>query len=332
MSLIGETAKAFVQSQLGTQLGVLGIFLLDSSSITLPNGACDIFPAPRNNIRPAGIKLHFLSDLLTGNIPWFDMSPATSHDSQNVPPLEILRGALLIFDLGYYGFSFFKDLAEAGVHYLCRVKQNAKIRVVGISAKSCRRSCLGKLLSEVRLPKGKLIEILGEFQCEPGEVLETRVIGFWNPIDNIYHWYMTDLAVSAKLIYPLYRIRWQLELIFKASKSSLRLKDIPSANQNIIKNLIMISLVSHLLSQPIARVLCLNIPDDIQLGRSVQRSAMMFVHLASEFREFILGKGNSGIKILVEKLQQFIPELFDPNYRSRKTSLQRLEIMLENKV
>ena len=67
---------------------------------------------------------------------------------------------------------------------------------------------------------------------------------FWNPIEKTYHLYVTNLKVSAKIIYPLYRLRWQIELFFKASKTSLALKDMPSSNKNIIQSMMLLTIAS----------------------------------------------------------------------------------------
>ena len=74
------------------------------------------------------------------------------------------------------------------------------------------------------------------------------VIGFWNKSTTSYHWYVTNLAAEAKLINVLYRIRWQVELQFKAAKTSLQLADMPSANPAIIVNLLLASIAATLLS------------------------------------------------------------------------------------
>ncbi len=55
-------------------------------------------------------------------------------------------------------------------------------------------------------------------------------VGFWNPSEKCYHWYITNLKVAAHLIYPLYRLRWQIELIFKACKQSLNVNRLTSNN------------------------------------------------------------------------------------------------------
>ena len=97
------------------------------------------------------------------------------------------------------------------------------------------KSFRGKWLFSRKAPKGKkVIEFSGLFK---DGLFQFRVIGFWNPIDKHYyhyHWYITNLAVPSKLIYPLYRLRWQCELIFKTAKNSLNLSDIPSSDSNIV--------------------------------------------------------------------------------------------------
>jgi IS4 transposase len=78
--------------------------------------------------------------------------------------------------------------------------------------------------------KGNLIEVIVE-KIHQENTLRYRVIGFWNPVEKDYHWYITNLTAAAYLIYPLYRSRWQIELIFKACKNSLNADEITSTNK-----------------------------------------------------------------------------------------------------
>jgi hypothetical protein len=98
-------------------LSVFRIFLLDSSSFTLPEGAKGAFPAPRNNVVPSAIKIHLLYDLFGGIVKWFEMTPATTHDRKGFPPLSILSGALIIFDLGYWDFQLLKDMIDGTIFF-----------------------------------------------------------------------------------------------------------------------------------------------------------------------------------------------------------------------
>jgi hypothetical protein len=84
-------------------LGVAGIVLMDSTSLTLPKAAKKRFPGPRSKVSPASAKLHLLFDAVKGVIEWFEVTPAKTHDSRVLPNLsQFAVGTLLIFDLGYW--------------------------------------------------------------------------------------------------------------------------------------------------------------------------------------------------------------------------------------
>jgi hypothetical protein len=124
--------KMKVGKEILKQLGVKCIFLLDSSSLSLPDGARGAFPAPRNNVIPSALKIHALYNLFGGVIKWFEISPAITHDRKRFPPLDLLVGSLIIFDLGYWDFQLLKDMMDAYVYFLCRVKSNSTIKVVEV--------------------------------------------------------------------------------------------------------------------------------------------------------------------------------------------------------
>lgn len=133
LALMEELGKKVrVTSELLSLLGVGAILLLDSTSSTLPKKARKAFPAPRKNVVPAAIKVHSLFDLFGGRLSWFSMTAAKNHDRKGFPPLELLRGALIIFDLGYWDYLLFAELAKSGIFFLSRIKTNAVIRVIQV--------------------------------------------------------------------------------------------------------------------------------------------------------------------------------------------------------
>ena len=98
------SAKLTISKELLNLLGISAILLIDSSSTSLPKDAKNNFPAPRNNVAPAAIKLHLCFDLFKGAVDWFELTAATSHDRKSFPPLRSLVGKLIIFDLGYWDY------------------------------------------------------------------------------------------------------------------------------------------------------------------------------------------------------------------------------------
>jgi len=303
-------------------LKVKGILVLDSTSITLPEMAGAIFPGPRNNVASAVIKWHNCFDLFGGSIKWFDLSPGTSHDSNHFPDLSLLVGYLIIFDLGYFDLCTLQAIANIGGYFLCRIKSNTVVYIEEV-VRGLPESFVGKRLFSARLPKGKsVIEVVGSFG---GGLFYFRVIGFWNPIDNCYHWYVTNLSAPPKLIYPLYRLRWYVELFFKMAKSSWRLSDITSANPNIVYNLLLASLVVAILSQPLAfSLVTLKYKDENEVPiPSVQRAGIVVANASPELRDFLLTGRASAESKLISCLKLFTDELIDPN-RKRESSMQRV--------
>jgi hypothetical protein len=72
-----------------TALGVVAIWLVDASSITLWKRAKNHFPGTRTT---AGIKWHASFDLLTGRLTWFQVTPAKTQERNGFPALELLKG------------------------------------------------------------------------------------------------------------------------------------------------------------------------------------------------------------------------------------------------
>ncbi len=187
----------------------------------------------------------------------------------------------------------------------------------------------GRALFSVPLnrKRGGIIEVLIE-KTYKGQTLSCRVVGFWNPCEKCYHWYMTNLTAAAHVIYPLYRLRWQIELVFKACKNSLNANRIPSTEKPIIENLLLASLAAHLSSYTIFSNGLEHLDDEQQLAVSFHRVAKVAAILAQDFVKFLLSSARKHFFKLLEQIKFFSGELFDPNYKHRETTMMRLNRML----
>ena len=175
----------------------------------------------------------------------------------------------------------------------------------------------------------KIIEIVGSFSqnCKP--LFEARVIGFWNPVGKQYHWYVTNLLVPAELVYPLYRLRWQIELIFKSLKATFRLADFTSANTNIIHVLLFSALIATIIAHPIAFILAEEHKASRETAPSFQRAAMLISGCARLFINFLLSGRETHLELLTQELIRRSPDLFDPNHKKRKSSLTQAILLAE---
>ncbi len=306
-------------------LGVTAIELVDSSSMTLLAKAKNAFPGTRTK---ASIKWHANFDLLSGLLVWFQLTPGTRHDRNCFPDVASLTGKLVIFDLGYWDYALLYGIEKAGGFFLSRVKSNAVIRIQAVIQGLSKKAIGQSLLTlDLRRKQGHIIEVIVD-KIHHDKTLRYRVIGFWNPVAKNYHWYMTNLTAAADLIYPLYRLRWQIELIFKACKNSLNANAITSANDNIIENLLLASMVAHLSTHTIFRIGMEPLDEEQHLAISFQRVAKVAVVLASDFITFLLHASQENYRSLVNKIKLFANEIYDPNYKKRETSLARIHRLL----
>jgi len=263
-------------------------------------------------------------------VKWFDLTEAKMYDRKGFPPLELLNGCLIIFDLSYWDYCLLAALKDQGTFFLSRIKSNAVITVVEVVRGLPKNRFEGRTLFGRRMPKKKwrIIEVIGEFQHYGKSALQTRVIGFWNPVEERYHWYVTNLTLAAHIIYPLYRLRWQLELVFKAAKSSLALADQPSANENIIRCLTLVSLISQLIGFALGKKVVSLMEPEKQTAFSFQRSTMLLTHVGQNFFRFLMNRGARFLDPLIRQIKALGLELIDPNYQHRETSLQRLSRLI----
>lgn len=225
--------------------------------------------------------------------------------------------------MGYWDFDLFDLIDLACGFFLSRVKSNAVITISEV-VKGIGKECVGEKLSSKHIKKrcGKLIEIIGKLGAGKDPKCY-RVIGFWNATDKKYHWYVTNLKVSASVIYALYRIRWQIELIFKGCKRSLNLDEkLTSNNDNIIEALVLSSIIAsfaiHLVFNEGGKWLT----KQERLSVSFQRLGYIVTLLSQDFINFLTL--NNHLEKLKSKIKLFSCEMFEKNQKHRPTTLQKL--------
>ena len=119
-------------------------------------------------------------------------------------------------------------------------------------------------------------------------------------------------------IAPLYRMRWQLELLIKSAKQSLNLNQITSENEHIIVNLCKARLIALTISMIIRQIGLLNIQDERKHSISLQRSAMVLSALSKDFVNYIIDVFDGYRALLRDRIKALLDELYDPNYTHRE--------------
>ena len=303
-------------------LKVDDVFLLDSTSSLLPDGANEYFPGISTE---AALKYHLCLSLLSGYSPWNDFSEGSSHDQNHFPFLSLLRNKLLLFDLGYYDFFQFHQIHKEGGFFFSRSKEGCALKITQIK-QGLPRWCLGKKLSELEGAKYSKQDIDAIVEGEKnGELFRFRVVGFYNNNERRYHFYLTNLEVEVKKLRKVYNLRWQIELFFKGCKQSLGMEKYPTKKLGIIINLVLVNLIAQTLGMYLLQEGCKEkTKEEEKLGISFQRVFLILNLLAEDFKEYILSAFERKPPLSFEdKIKLFLPELCDPD-KNRKNSLQLL--------
>ena len=104
--------------------------------------------------------------------------------------------------------------------------------------------------------------------------------------------YITNIppdALSAEDVAELYRVRWDIEMIFKELKSKYSLDVIKSANPNVVEGLIWVGILTLLVSRRLFNVLRASAPIEHAVRYTPLRWATTFVENATLLEISLLG-------------------------------------------
>jgi hypothetical protein len=224
----------------------------DSTTIQLPAWLSGFFPGSRNGSKKdhAILKIHAAINLLKESFIRFNISAFTYNDQRAASDiLPVLQaGDLILRDLGFFVLSVFKKIMLANAFFISRLKPGVKLyRLDGKTefnlVKQLKKK--GFLDTEVLLgAKEKLrvrliaIPLADEIAAERRRRYKTNRDRRLNPSKEhltLLGWAILITNVpserlDAKQIAEIYKLRWRIEIIFKAWKSYFNVTNVPNAN------------------------------------------------------------------------------------------------------
>jgi len=195
---------------------------------------------PENGKRKGGIKAHTIInvDEKVPSLVWY--TEARTHDHVLLEKLKTGNDLIYIFDMGYVDYKIYDKFCLTGTGFVTRLKENAKYCPV----------------EELDIPdeihdgviKDEIIEVDVKHAGKVIKRLKLRRIVFWDATNQRIFEFLTNLfEMRADLIAALYKIRWQIELLFKQLKQNFPLKYFLGDNENAIKIQIWCTLIANLL-------------------------------------------------------------------------------------
>ena len=299
------------------------VFIYDASPIRLPTSLSSRFPGNRSNHSPACLKLSALYKMSVRAIEWMKLTDQKTHDSQILPDIAQLKGSLFLFDLGYFSHLFLYQLNQIQVWFVCRLKANS-VPIVTRVVKGVAKRYIGCPLNDKLKPRGTIVEVWAKLMLPGKGFIEVRLIGFRFPKTKQYRWYATNLPSSrllAEWIYPIYRLRWQIELFFKSIKSILNADQITSGNENIALAIAYSSILSSLIASSLIIEEALVFAHIELKSVTAQRLIIVFSLVAHNLAQCLILKQFPNI-VLQNKIHNLLHLLICPNRKHRPTSLE----------
>ena len=246
------------------------IRIQDGTSFAVKPTLAGTFPGRFTTVSPAAVELHVSLELSSETVNQVTLSADSAAERQYLPSPEELIEELLLADRGYYSKGYLRELDAAGGYFIVRGKSdmNPVIRkAIGPDGREIK-AFESKPLKAVkgRLHKYQCLDLDVRFGDDADEdVFNCRLVVHPHlREDGAVRYLITNLAresFTPEQISDGYRLRWQIELLFKEWKSHANLRAFDTGNPNIAEGLIWASLCAATLkrycahaTQRIARV------------------------------------------------------------------------------
>jgi len=282
---------------------VKDILIQDSSIVRLSAALMNEFPAARSRKNAAGLKVSMLVSAVASGPQKVTIHGERVHETKTLKIGPWVKNKLLLIDLGFYKFQMFARIKENGGYFLSRLKKDSNPLILS-TLRTYRGNSIeleGKRWKEVRdkIKREVLdaeVEVTFSRRIYNGKKsrdnMPFRLVAIYNNEAKRYHVYITNIppdALSAEDVAELYRVRWDIEMIFKELKSKYSLDAITSANPNVVEGLIWVGILTLLVSRRLFNVLRASAPIEHAVRYTPMRWANTFVENATLLEISLMG-------------------------------------------
>jgi hypothetical protein len=223
------------------------VTIKDGTRFELPEDYKDYLPGSGGSASKAGACLQFEFDLKSGHVIDLSLTPANRPDVRDAVELldTVESNDLVIRDLGYYAFSSFSNISSKGAFFISRLgsKTNVyemkkeKLKKLDFKALyyEMKQHKLFRVYKDVFIGTEAKIPVRLAIELMPDAVYEQRMRktckihkkkGYQTSEEykfmSRFNLFITNVpkeTLPDEVVSVLYRMRWQIELIFKIWKS-----------------------------------------------------------------------------------------------------------------
>jgi len=256
--LLGELAGQTLAAVPGHALREFhDIVIQDGSSFAIHEALKSQFPGRFKTISPAAVEVHATMSLLQGQALSVSIAPDSQGERDFLPHPDQLRDKLFLADRGYMDLGFCSAMMAAGGSFVIRFSRSINPTVVSgsIGNRPLGARNVGANLRELKAAlRGRSADLDVGWVVD-GTELPVRLVMSWNKDTKEHMILATNLpreTFDLASVRALYRLRWQIELLFKEWKSYANLTAFCTRKAPIAEGLIWAALCAALLKRFLA--------------------------------------------------------------------------------
>ena len=236
------------------------IVIQDSTIIKLPQRLFSIFSGVRNGVaQVANARIQIALDIRSNQFIHFSLDSYSTNDLKAANQLSIQQGDLLIRDRGYFSIVEIKRIKKALAHFIYRYKHGTNYCDVNTGEPINLLKRLNKTkttdimvkLGDINGPAVRLIAMpvkkeladmrRAKLKKDAKHHPQKKVLALlsW----SIFITSIEDESMNYAEIFELYKLRWRIEILFKAMKSHLNLDHIHNVSNNQLKFIVLAKLL-----------------------------------------------------------------------------------------
>jgi hypothetical protein len=330
------------------------VYIADSTGFELPPSLTELFPGSGGGASTAGAKIQLVWEYLSHSFAHLALVAGTTPDNKYIDTVVGLaqRGALFLFDLGYFKSQALAQIAQADAYFLTRLNHQTT-------------------LSEAVGGRLQRMELTRELKRAPGPVLEKAVyLGAREHVAlrlvaarvpeavvnkrrrqahkaacyrgytpshahlsllawNLFITNVPDTVWTPGTVCTAYPLRWQVELVFKAWKSHLHLTTLPTKTQEPTLCYLYGRLLLIVLSTALCPVLRARVWTNQQREFSLLKLVRALQAIADGWLQRLF-ESAAALRAFLHRVCLIALRLGPKAARKRRTSAQRLRECLQS--
>jgi len=331
-----DKAVTFIKSLISTQLSkkfdcpsaylnmFSAVLIQDSTRFGLPESLKETYKGYGGRGAKAGGKIQFVYELKTQQMYYSRFESMTENDLTASQKNEwIKEGALILRDLGYYCNEGLQEIAFKKAFFISKVKPKTalftlagkRLDLAKLLARM-KKNNIGYLEKELLIGHEKKIKARTIFSLLPDEIKKKRAKAVaykakdhnytvqkeykvWTGL-NVFVTNVDKTILNTRQVMDIYRLRWQIELVFKTWKSHYKIDHYKSMRKERMECYLYATLLLILLHWRVFSWLRQKLFHK-NFHLSLHKFSKLMVHLRLLFNQIVI-RGKGKIEIFLQSV------------------------------